>query len=944
MGCGAGKEAKPADSKKKEEEKYKPDEKRTKEGKGKETAENKNEAKTPNVSKKDASAAGADNTAATNGGTNAAAQAESAAASGRDKHMPGPLMALTYLTEDKECACLVSACGVKSDMVGLSVSVYNVKTNAAYSKAMSDDDLMKLKEGLAPTLQWPNFWKMFASALQKADLKVSNAGATCEIRMKSKSDPKEVNMPLELAQQNSPFEFFCAPMPRIFQQKRKQMEEEAKEEKKDDKKLREIDLAKKEAEYNLSEAILLAGQDAEVRLTPVLSVLREEASCSLQSLGEIHGEIAKTKQEIEKIVSGAPSHPLDNMYSCDIPPTPEPSPVNVESLGWDTDVFETSLKLPDVAIMLFEYHGLIDFFKMDRNVVLNFYNVLSTRCHDVPYHGHNHAVDCLIIMHFLLNAMQATIKFSKEDVMASLICASILDLDHEGFDDIFIKRAGSMLSMLYSDLYQNTQNNLTAVAELFYNPKIDLLQTLTPDQNKDVIETVREALFIKANVQMKMPMERLQDFKQLAAGGADWGTKDNIRHLITHMTRMVDWSCWGRPTAIHKKWMDRVAEEYYRQGDRELAVGLAPSSFYDTCWTTDRSRHDLTFSKGQATFIDGVILPLFEEMARLAPDLEVCVQGAKANKEAFDKNNGPTGVCLKNVMSVTPKLFGDCSGSVAFARVGPDADTLWITVASASGKVYDATFDDTALEKRGCRESGKFVENLTQAFKDSTAKAACADDKTVLTVGDVKLELPIVRDLGPSELIPYIKSYLELRSLSAMRYVDRKVDEINQKAQAMGNKSSSLHGEEKALRGCIKCCAQTAESIKPTLAGLKDELKAKGGKEAKVEVEDALAIKVRNPLKAPLPPGVIEPPDMKSVDMEMLKIIKSKFFTKEHGAEADLAATPDPEKEKHCNAIIPYLTSDFCMVTKNIDNVKRQRIYDLMVKLDDWDYDVFDLQ
>eukprot|EP00756_Hemistasia_phaeocysticola_P036624 Hpha_TRINITY_DN16651_c1_g3::TRINITY_DN16651_c1_g3_i2::g.179308::m.179308/K13755/PDE1; calcium/calmodulin-dependent 3',5'-cyclic nucleotide phosphodiesterase len=111
-----------------------------------------------------------------------------------------------------------------------------------------------------------------------------------------------------------------------------------------------------------------------------------------------------------------------------------------------------------------------------------------------------------------------------------------------------------------------------------------------------------------------------------------------------------------------------------------------------------------------------------------------------------------------------------------------------------------------------------------------------------------------------------------------------------------------------------------------------------------MEREDALSIKVRNPLKAPLPPGVTKPPDCKDVDMDLLKLLKSKYFAKEGGAKSDLDAPLDPAECQYVNAVQPMLTSEFCEMTKNIPDPTRKKIYDLLKKLDDWDYDVFELQ
>eukprot|EP00754_Rhynchopus_humris_P021653 Rhum_TRINITY_DN14753_c16_g1::Rhum_TRINITY_DN14753_c16_g1_i1::g.118515::m.118515/K13755/PDE1; calcium/calmodulin-dependent 3',5'-cyclic nucleotide phosphodiesterase len=871
----------------------------------------------------------------------------SVTAGGREKSMPNPILATCAVTEQRDCSCLVSAAGNNGDFSGLTIATYNMQKDQAYVVHMTDDDLTKTRDSLStPPLTWSVFWKMFASAMSKADVKVLKDGTEIEIRMKqSKGEPKEVTLRKELEKTNDVHAHFLKHIPRVYAAKRQQLEDEQKDDKKDDKKLKESDISKKEAEFNLHEALLIAAAEAELLLEPRVETLRQEAKEALRLIGATQGGIGKTKMELEAISSGAPSHPLDSLYSAGIvPPLPEPSAVEVSELHWETDVLSLSTPLCDIALALFQRHGLIDEFKMDPDVVRNFFNTVESKCVEVPFHGRKRCVDCLVIMNFILESLQGTVKFTKEDILSALLSGAILDIDHEGYDDQHAKRAGSMLSMLYSDVYAINQNNLTVAAELFFIDQCNLLVSLTPDQNKDVIESVREALFIKANVQMKSPLERLDDFKQLVhAGNTDWSNKDNTRHVLTHAVRMTDWNAWGRPKDIHQKYMQMMAEEYYRQGDKELSIGLAPSNFWDTCWSTDRSTHATTFARGQAEFIDSILLPLFEVMSKLGSGLTPCVTGLKANRDAFLAECGDTGG-LKEAIANLPKVFTATGDGTVLARVGSCKQSLWITLTCTNGLSYSQSFDDMMLAKSSVRDAAKFLKDLQDEFKDCRATTNVSADSATLTVAGAKLDMPKVDSRAMQlQMLPSIKSFLELRSLSAMRYVDRKLEEVATKATAVGNKSGDLHGEEKALKGCVVEAAKTLTELKGQYSQLAAELKSKGRPEVTVEIEDALAIAVRNPLKAPLPPGVLTPPDRKEVDIEMLKIVKSRYYTKEGGAEEDLKEDPSAEA-KHCNQVKPYLTSEFCKMTSQIGDQKRQQIYDILTLMDDWSYDVFDLQ
>ena len=284
------------------------------------------------------------------------------------------------------------------------------------------------------------------------------------------------------------------------------------------------------------------------------------------------------------------------------------------------------------------------------------------------------------------------------------------------------------------------------------------------------------------------------------------------------------------------------------------------------------------------------------------------------------QEGGATGD-LKSALEKLPKLFATTKDGTALARVGPDRMSLWVTLVCQTGAAFTQCFDDMMLAKRGVTDSEAFLTSLTSEFQ-GTVVSSVGGDTATLDVAGVKLEMPKTDAAAVTlQVMPSIKSFLELRGLSAMRYVDRKVEEVVTRAAQVGNKAGDLKGEEKALKGCVVESGKRLTELKSTFKSLTDELAAHGRPQVTIEVEDALSISVRNPLKAPLPPGVTVAPDRKEVDNELLKIIKSKFFTKEHGAENDLTEEPGADAN-HCNNIKPYLTSDFCKVC--LYNVKRE--------------------
>jgi hypothetical protein len=60
----------------------------------------------------------------------------------------------------------------------------------------------------------------------------------------------------------------------------------------------------------------------------------------------------------------------------------------------------------------------------------------------------------------------------------------------------------------------------------------------------------------------------------------------------------------AKALALHTKWSLRIIEEFYRQGDQELAAGLSISPFMD--------RRQPNISRAQIGFIDFLSMPVSE--------------------------------------------------------------------------------------------------------------------------------------------------------------------------------------------------------------------------------------------------------------------------------------------------------------------------------------------
>lgn len=91
------------------------------------------------------------------------------------------------------------------------------------------------------------------------------------------------------------------------------------------------------------------------------------------------------------------------------------------------------------------------------------------------------------------------------------------------------------------------------------------------------------------------------------------------------MVHCADLSNPTKPLDIYRQWVDRIMEEFFRQGDKERDQGLDISPMCD--------RHNASIEKSQVGFIDYISHPLWETWADLVhPDAQKILRNLRRNR------------------------------------------------------------------------------------------------------------------------------------------------------------------------------------------------------------------------------------------------------------------------------------------------------------------------
>ncbi|MED6265531.1 hypothetical protein CHARACLAT_026467 [Characodon lateralis] len=123
--------------------------------------------------------------------------------------------------------------------------------------------------------------------------------------------------------------------------------------------------------------------------------------------------------------------------------------------------------------------------------------------------------------------------------------------------------------------------------------------------------------------------EILDGFKQ-KVDHFDFTNEEHVLCLKRVLIKCCDISNEVRPTEVAEPWVDCLLEEYFMQSDREKSEGLPVAPFMD--------RDKVTKPTAQIGFIKFVLIPMFETVMKLFPQIEeIMVQPLRDSRDHYEE-------------------------------------------------------------------------------------------------------------------------------------------------------------------------------------------------------------------------------------------------------------------------------------------------------------------
>ncbi|XP_045128240.1 high affinity cGMP-specific 3',5'-cyclic phosphodiesterase 9A-like isoform X1 [Portunus trituberculatus] len=272
--------------------------------------------------------------------------------------------------------------------------------------------------------------------------------------------------------------------------------------------------------------------------------------------------------------------------------------------------------------------GLLSKFGIETDVFRRFLCRVYHCYNQVPFHNFMHAFCVTQMMYGMICKCDLQRRLGDLDALILLTSCICHDLDHPGFNNIYQINARTELALRYNDISPLENHHCSVAFSVLERNECNIFKNLTADDYKKVREGIIRCILA---TDMARHNEILSDFRDIIPEFA-FDNRAHVNVLSMVLIKVADISNEARPLDIAEPWLDCLMQEFFNQSDLEKLEGLPVSPFMD--------REKVTKPSSQCSFIGFVLLPLFEALGKVLPELdELIIQPVRFALDHYRKLN-----------------------------------------------------------------------------------------------------------------------------------------------------------------------------------------------------------------------------------------------------------------------------------------------------------------
>uniref|UniRef100_A0A8C2XC87 High affinity cGMP-specific 3',5'-cyclic phosphodiesterase 9A n=1 Tax=Cyclopterus lumpus TaxID=8103 RepID=A0A8C2XC87_CYCLU len=274
------------------------------------------------------------------------------------------------------------------------------------------------------------------------------------------------------------------------------------------------------------------------------------------------------------------------------------------------------------------YHdlGLVKEFNINPITLKRWLLCIHDNYKNNPFHNFRHCFCVTQMMYSMICLCSLQEKFTQVDVLILMTAAVCHDLDHPGFNNTYQINARTELAVRYNDISPLENHHCAVAFQIFSQPDCNIFSNFDPEAFKLIRQG---AITLILATDMARHGEILDSFKQ-KVDKFDYADEEHVTCLKMVLIKCCDISNEVRPMEVAEPWVDCLLEEYFMQSDREKTEGLPVAPFMD--------REKVTKPTAQIGFIKFVLIPMFETVMKLFPQIEeAMVQPLRESRDRYEE-------------------------------------------------------------------------------------------------------------------------------------------------------------------------------------------------------------------------------------------------------------------------------------------------------------------
>ncbi|XP_054602515.1 dual specificity calcium/calmodulin-dependent 3',5'-cyclic nucleotide phosphodiesterase 1A isoform X1 [Nothobranchius furzeri] len=360
-----------------------------------------------------------------------------------------------------------------------------------------------------------------------------------------------------------------------------------------------------------------------------------------------------------------------NMAGLNYPPTALAALKEVDQ--WSFDVFAFHEATGEHALKFLVYdlltrYDLINRFRIPVQALVQFVEALESGYskHRNPYHNLIHAADVTQTAHFLMLHTGLMHWLSELEILAMVFAAAIHDFEHTGTTNNFHIHTRSEVAILYNDRSVLENHHVSAAYKLMAEEDMNILVNLNKDDWRELRSLVIEMV-------MSTDMScHFQQIKTMRNTLTQTNSVDKVK-VLSLMLHAADISHPAKAWPLHYHWTHSLMEEFFRQGDKEVELGLPFSPLCD--------RKATMIAQSQIGFIDFIVEPTFTVLVDTTEKVIFpLIEEERKAKETGNRRSSLTGsgsVTVESVQRHSSNRQGNSDdGQINFSLTAIDLPAL----------------------------------------------------------------------------------------------------------------------------------------------------------------------------------------------------------------------------------------------------------------------------